>query len=198
MNITLIREVPEIDISNSKRIMIIGSPGSGKSTLALSLSQASNLPVIHLDQLYWRANWVQPPYEEWLAHLNTELLAKEWIIDGNFNSTMELRMSYADTIVFLDISRWTCIWSIVKRWFCNIGSSRHDQNEDCKEEVSIKMMKLLIKLIKGAYNFKKKNYHLILERCEKYNDKNLIIINKRSEMRNITCITNKVMQTVRL
>ncbi len=38
------------------KAIIIGSPGSGKSTFARALQQATGLPLIYLDQLYWSAD----------------------------------------------------------------------------------------------------------------------------------------------
>ncbi|TOH24481.1 AAA family ATPase, partial [Vibrio parahaemolyticus] len=37
-----------------KRIAVIGSGGSGKSTFSALLGKKLNLPVHHLDQLYWK------------------------------------------------------------------------------------------------------------------------------------------------
>lgn len=39
-----------------KRIMLIGSGGSGKSTLARELGEKLNIPVYHLDVLFWKPN----------------------------------------------------------------------------------------------------------------------------------------------
>ena len=41
-----------------QRILILGSPGTGKSTLSRELSHILQLPVYHLDQLFFEANWV--------------------------------------------------------------------------------------------------------------------------------------------
>ena len=40
-----------------ERILIIGCSGSGKSRLARQLGQKLGLPVVHLDQLWWKENW---------------------------------------------------------------------------------------------------------------------------------------------
>jgi adenylate kinase family enzyme len=48
-----------------KRVVIIGPPGSGKSTLAPILGEVTGLPVVHLDNLFWKPGWVQTPRDEW-------------------------------------------------------------------------------------------------------------------------------------
>ncbi len=42
-----------------QRIAILGCSGGGKSTLARALGEALDLPVVHLDQLYWLPGWVE-------------------------------------------------------------------------------------------------------------------------------------------
>ena len=98
-----------------KRVAIIGSGGAGKSTLARALSVRTGLPVVHLDQLYWREGWVPVSGERWLE-LQHDLLAQDhWIIDGNYGSTMDLRLAAADTVIFLDTPRLVCLWRVFKR-----------------------------------------------------------------------------------
>ena len=48
-----------------KKVLVIGSGGAGKSTFARRLSKKTGLEVIHLDQLYWKPNWVETPKDEW-------------------------------------------------------------------------------------------------------------------------------------
>ena len=42
-----------IIIFSVKRILVIGCPGSGKSYFAKKLGAFLDLPVIHMDNLYW-------------------------------------------------------------------------------------------------------------------------------------------------
>jgi len=48
-----------------ERVLIIGSPGAGKSTLATEVASRTGLPLVHLDQAYWRPGWVEPDKAEW-------------------------------------------------------------------------------------------------------------------------------------
>lgn len=61
------------------RIAVIGSGGAGKSTFSRRLGEISGLPVIHLDQLYWRSGWVQTPKEQWEAAQREMIEQDKWI-----------------------------------------------------------------------------------------------------------------------
>ena len=98
-----------------QRIAIIGPGGSGKSRLANELGRRLDLPVTHLDDLFWKPGWVEADRDEWEA-LNRELVQGErWILDGNYGGTMEIRLEAADTIVFLDLPPLLCIWRVLRR-----------------------------------------------------------------------------------
>ena len=98
-----------------ERIMIIGCGGSGKSTLARQLGEKTGLPVIHLDKLFWRPGWVNLTREEFDVVHNAAIEEKKWILDGNFDRTMEPRIRRCDTVVYLDFSRIACLCGVMKR-----------------------------------------------------------------------------------
>ena len=76
-----------------KKIRVIGCPGSGKSTFSRELHERTKMPLYHLDMLFWNADKTTVEKSVFLECLNELLDKDEWILDGNFNSTMELRMS---------------------------------------------------------------------------------------------------------
>ena len=85
-----------------QKVIVIGCPGSGKSTFSRALHNITGVSLYHLDMLYWNADRTTVSKEVFRARL-AEIIAKDsWIIDGNYGSTLELRMQACDTVVFLD------------------------------------------------------------------------------------------------
>ncbi len=143
---------------NMERIIIIGCGGAGKSTLARQLGEKLELPVVHLDRLFWRPGWVQVSQEEFDDLLRVELEKEKWIMDGNFNRTIPRRVERCDTIIYLDFNRFTCLWGVMKRLLTNIGKVRPDMGEGCPEKIDFEFLKWI-------WNFnrdKREGYYRIL------------------------------------
>ncbi|HEX8442425.1 MAG TPA: AAA family ATPase [Allosphingosinicella sp.] len=119
-----------------QRVLVIGSPGAGKSTLAAAIAGHTGLPVIHLDQHYWRSGWVEPDKEEWAAHVAALSAGERWVMDGNYGGTLPLRLGRADTIVWLDFPVLLCLSRIVRRALRYRGRVRPDMAAGCPEQLS--------------------------------------------------------------
>ena len=128
-------------MKGKNRIIVIGSGGAGKSTLCVKLGQKTGIPVIHLDSLYWKENWTPLAKEEFDKLLMLELEKPEWIIDGNFNRTLPLRLEAADYAVFLDFPPITCVLGVLKRVICNYGKTRPDMGPNCPERFDLSFLK---------------------------------------------------------
>jgi len=99
----------------SKRVLVIGCPGAGKSWLSYRLSLLTGLPITHLDDLFFGSGWSEQSTDEWV-NVQAELIeGEEWIIDGNYASTLKGRISRATHIVLVDRSRLLCLWRYVIR-----------------------------------------------------------------------------------
>ncbi|MBE1555125.1 adenylate kinase [Sporosarcina limicola] len=121
--------------SQHKRVLIIGCSGAGKSTLSRKLASRWRLPLHHLDALFWNEGWVPTPKLDFREKMKDVLARPEWIIDGNFDSTLEMRAQRADMIIFLDFPNWLCLSRICKRVWMYRGQTRPDMAEGCPEKI---------------------------------------------------------------
>jgi adenylate kinase family enzyme len=117
-----------------QRIVIVGNGGSGKSTLAKHLGALLGLEVIHLDRHFWKTGWTPTPREEWRTVVAGLVRRAHWVMDGSYASTLDLRVPAADTIVFLDMPRWRCLWQAVTRLIRYSGETRPDLAPGCPEK----------------------------------------------------------------
>ena len=124
-----------------ERILIIGCGGAGKSTLARQLGEKLNLPVVHLDKLFWKPGWVESAKEEIDAKIMEELCKPQWIMDGNYNRTLPRRLEYCDTVIYLDFSRFACLMGVAKRILTTYGTVRPDMGEGCPERIDFAFLK---------------------------------------------------------
>lgn len=154
-----------------KKVIVIGCPGSGKSTFSRALHDKTNIPLFHLDMLYWNADKTIVPKPIFLERLQNIMEQDAWIIDGNYGSTMEMRMKACDTIFFLDYSTGICIEGILSRQ----GKPRADMPWIEKVgEVDEDFMSLI-------RNYNKNNRPNVLKLLEQYQNKNIIIFRSREE-----------------
>jgi adenylate kinase family enzyme len=101
--------------SVGRRVVVTGLAGAGKSTFARALSGATGLPLIVLDLNFWKPGWTAPTEDEW-RNQQWELLAgDDWIVEGNYHATLDLRLARADAVVFLDTPWWICAWRALVR-----------------------------------------------------------------------------------
>ena len=152
-----------------KRIAIIGSSGAGKSTLARQLGTLLTLPVIHLDILFWQPRWIQRPHAERSA-IQKQLVQQEtWIIDGNYESLLDIRLATSDTIIFLDLPRLLCLYRVVRRYFQYAGKTRPDMNEGCSEGIDWSHLK-------WVWNYPNDGRVVSIQKIQKYSNGCEIII----------------------
>jgi adenylate kinase family enzyme len=107
---------PSIDrILSSKRILVLGPSGGGKTRLALCLRQRLNVELIHLDAYFWKPGWVSTPKAEWHEIVVALAERQRWIMDGTYESTLDLRIPRADAIILIEDNRWKCLYRALQR-----------------------------------------------------------------------------------
>ena len=152
-----------------KKVIVIGCPGSGKSTVSRALHNKTGIPLYHLDMMYWNADKTTVEKSVFLERLSAVLEKDEWIIDGNYGSTMELRMAACDTVIFLDYPLEICLDGIKERR----GKPRSDMPW-IETEPDLEFIEFIKK-----YN--EESRPKVIELLEKYKEKNIIIFKSRAE-----------------
>ena len=160
-----------------ERVMIIGCGGAGKSTLARKLGEKTGLPVVHLDQIWWSpGDWVHMARAEFDRLLLEEMEKDRWILDGNYNRTLELRLERADTVIYLDFTRWQCLWGWIGRVIKNWGHAREDMAPGCCEWFDPEMAGWI-------WNFNQENRQKYLKKLSGWNGEVYILHNRREVKR---------------
>lgn len=153
-----------------KKVIVIGCPGSGKTTFAEKLNKQTGLPLYYLDAIWHKPDKTHIPREEFDQRISEIFATPEWIIDGNYNRTIEMRLKECDTVFLFDLPTEVCLQGATER----IGKGRYDlpwlETElDPEFEEFIK-------------DFAKTSLPQIYELIDKYKDgKNIVVFKSREE-----------------
>ena len=126
-----------------RRVLVIGISGAGKSTFSRALAGKTGLPLIHLDKEFWQPGWKITPRAEWRSKV-TELVARDaWIMDGNFDSSLDLRLPRADTVVWFEFPTLRCLRRALQRTVSTYGQVRTDMGEGCPERFDLEFLRYI-------------------------------------------------------
>ena len=142
-----------------EKILIIGIPGSGKSTFANKLGKILNQEVIHLDKFYRKSGWVVAyTKSEWLELVKNLVSKEQWIIDGNYHNTLDIRLSASDIVVFLNFNKLLCLYRIFARCYKKDHLLSIDKAEGDRNRISWDLIKKVILYPRKETLEKLKNY----------------------------------------
>ena len=158
-----------------QKVLVIGCGGSGKSTLARGIHEKTGLELISLDKEYWHAGWVETPPDKWKVKVKELITGENWVMDGNYGGTMDIRIKAADTIIFLDRPTNVLLWRTIKRSLTGLGKVRQDMPDGCPE-------RLQWSFIQYVKNYNKTRRPAILKKLQKIeNEKSVVILRNDQE-----------------
>lgn len=97
------------------KINVVGTSGSGKSTFARALAEVLDYPYIEMDAIFWGKDWYEPPDEIFFSDLKTAIEAKNWVLDGNYTRTIEIKWKDVDQVIWIDYGFLRTLYQAVKR-----------------------------------------------------------------------------------
>lgn len=105
-----------------RKVIVIGCPGSGKTTFAEKLNKVTGIPLYYLDAIWHKPDKTHIPRELFDERLKEIFEAPEWIIDGNYSRTIEMRLIQCDTVILFDLPTEICLQGATER----LGKGRYD------------------------------------------------------------------------
>ncbi|HLD70752.1 MAG TPA: hypothetical protein VI937_02630 [Negativicutes bacterium] len=127
-----------------KKIAIVGISGSGKSTFSRKLAEKTGLPLFHMDQLYWKANWQAVSEDEYLKEHELLVQKPEWIVEGYVDVKMATRLKNADLVLWLDYSGLRCAWHLIIRRLKYHKKSRPELPREAIERLKWSFFKMVL------------------------------------------------------
>ena len=152
-----------------RKIIVLGCSGSGKSTFSRRLREITDLPLIHLDNIWWKPDRTHISREEFDRKLEEILRTDGWILDGDYSRTYEMRFRACDTVIFLDYGFDVCMDGIVRR----VGTERPD--------IPWTEQTVDPDLVRQVEAYENENRPVVLSLMEKYSEKQSIVFRSRAE-----------------
>ncbi len=149
-----------------KKIIVIGCPGSGKTTFSEKLNKSTGIPLFYLDAIWHKPDKTHISRDDFDRRISEIFLMPEWIIDGNYNRTIEMRLKECDTVFLFDLPTEVCLQGAKDR----IGKGRYDLPWIEKEMNS--------EFEQFIRDFQRTSLPKIYDLIEKYKDKKHIVIFK--------------------
>ena len=152
-----------------EKVLIIGSPGAGKSTFARKLHKLIEHPLTYLDRIWHLEDQTNVSRSDFDKHLQQILNTKQWIIDGNYLRTLEMRLQKCDTVFLLDYPVELCLAGALAR----VGQKREDMPW-VEKEFDAEFRQWII-------DFPKDQLPIIYEFLNQYREKNIVVFKTRED-----------------
>ena len=160
-----------MDIDAMHKVIVIGCTGSGKTTFSTKLAQYIKLPLYHLDMMNWNPDQTTVEKELFNDRISNAMASENWIIDGNYSSSLERRFKAADTVFFLDYDTDVCLQGVKQ----GLGKIRSDMPwiNPCNE-IDADFMNFIL-------HYRETDRLRVMDLIAKYHGKQIIIFKNRNE-----------------
>ena len=131
-------------LKSAQRIVVLGCSGSGKSTLSRKLAEKLGLSYVSMDrEFFWLPGWKLRDRAEIRRMISETAAGERWIMDGNSPGTLDIRLPRAGAVIWLRLSRYLCLYRVVRRWWRHAGKTRPDMAEGCPEKIDLEFLRYI-------------------------------------------------------
>ncbi|MBA2706871.1 MAG: hypothetical protein H0U59_03595 [Gemmatimonadaceae bacterium] len=130
-------------IAQADRILVVGISGTGKTRLARELAELRDLPVVHLDRIFWLDNWVERPGAEVEQQIADSLKQPSWIIEGYIEPLGHERVDLADVVIDLDFSGRAAVRGGIERWRTTRRRARDEMPSGNVERLGLSFLRTM-------------------------------------------------------
>lgn len=153
------------NISEYRRILIIGESGRGKSVLAQKLSEKLSLPFYSTDDFFWKVKFSEPnDKEESKVKIKEVYDTEKWIMEGSSTHLFRLGLDSADIVTNLVFK------NIFQQWWSLIQRNRTREYESLKD-----LSKFIIYVTKKRFGIMNDKEKLKKEILKPYLDKTIVL-----------------------
>jgi adenylate kinase family enzyme len=157
------------------KILVVGYSSSGKSTFSKRLSRFYNIPVLHIDKIFFGPNWIERDKTVVEAEIRAFMKQDSYIIDGQYRKLAQERFDQADQIFIFDYNRFKCLYGALKRRIKYHNQNRDTIADGCKERLNLSFVWWIL------HGGRKKDSKALLKSYKvQYHDK-VIVFKKRKE-----------------
>jgi adenylate kinase family enzyme len=118
------------------KISVIGYSSSGKSTFSKRLKTIYNIPLLHIDKIYFTKNWVERDPKIVENEVLEFSKQDHWIIDGLYRKIATNRFDDADQIFIFNFNRFKCLYGAIYRRIKFHNQVRDSIAEGCRERLN--------------------------------------------------------------
>lgn len=164
------------------KINVIGTSASGKSTFSRQLARIVDVPYIEMDKIFWGPNWYCPSEEEFLKNLQSKLAGENWVLDGNYESSTDIKWNNVDVVIWIDYSFSRTIYQSITRAINRVFSKQELWPDTGNIETPGRLFSknsIILWAIKTYYPNKKK-YKMLMQ-SEKYSYIEFVHLNSPAE-----------------
>ena len=166
-------------LQTARRVLVIGCSGGGKSTLSRKIAAHFGLEYQSIDRdVRWLPGWRERDAAARRKILEDLVSRERWVMDGSNPSTFDLRLPRADLVIWVRLSRLTCLLGVARRVRRYHGTVRPDMAPGCPEPLPDRTF------LDYIWNFERKSAPGFVRMLERHGDGvPLVTLRSRRETR---------------